>query len=81
MKVSFFETGRYAVSPDLPREWPVPPAAYDPALGAQAFQGMVERARFVEKLGFDRIHALTLKRFPKLMEVDGFGQVIIEPGF
>ena len=55
MKVSFFETGRYAVSPDLPREWPVPPAAYDPALGAQAFQGMVERARFVEKLGFDWI--------------------------
>src|ERR671927_641884 len=55
MKVSFFETGRYAVSPDLPREWPVPPAAYDPALGARAFQGMVERARFVEKLGFDWI--------------------------
>src|SRR3954466_12086791 len=55
MKVSFFETGRYPVSPDLPREWPVPPSAYDPALGAQAFQGMVERARFVEKLGFDWI--------------------------
>ena len=55
MKVSFFETGRYAVPPDLPREWPVPPAAYDPELGAEAFQGMVERARFVEKLGFDWI--------------------------
>jgi alkanesulfonate monooxygenase SsuD/methylene tetrahydromethanopterin reductase-like flavin-dependent oxidoreductase (luciferase family) len=55
MKVSFFETGRYAVPSDLPREWPVPPAAYDPSLGAQAFQGMVERARFVEKLGFDWI--------------------------
>ena len=55
MKVSFFETGRYPVSPDMPREWPVPPSAYDPALGAQAFQGMVERARFVEKLGFDWI--------------------------
>ena len=26
MKVSFFETGRYVSPPDLPREWPVPPA-------------------------------------------------------
>jgi alkanesulfonate monooxygenase SsuD/methylene tetrahydromethanopterin reductase-like flavin-dependent oxidoreductase (luciferase family) len=55
MKVSFFETGRYAVSPDLPREWPVPSGAYDPGLGVKAYHGMVERARFVEKLGFDWI--------------------------
>ena len=53
MKVSYFETGRYAPPPDLPREWPVPPGAYDPAVGAAALRGMVERVRFVEELGFD----------------------------
>ena len=55
MKVSFFETGRYPVSPDIPREWPVPAGAYDPAAGAAAYRAMVERARFVERLGFDWI--------------------------
>src|SRR6202049_4309767 len=55
MKVSFFETGRYPNSPDMPREWPVPSAAYDPAGGAKPYRGMVERARLVEKLGFDWI--------------------------
>ena len=55
MKVSFFETGRYPVSPEVPREWPVPSAAYDPAVGAKAYRAMVERARFVERLGFDWI--------------------------
>ena len=30
MKVSYFETGRYALPPDLPREWPVPPATTTP---------------------------------------------------
>jgi len=53
MKVSYFETGRYAAPPDLPREWPVPPAAYDPATGSAALRGMVDRVQFVEKLGFD----------------------------
>jgi hypothetical protein len=55
MKVSFFETGRYPVPADIPREWPVPSGAYDPAVGARAYQGMIERARFVQKLGFDWI--------------------------
>jgi alkanesulfonate monooxygenase SsuD/methylene tetrahydromethanopterin reductase-like flavin-dependent oxidoreductase (luciferase family) len=55
MKVSFFETGRYQLPPGPPREWPVAPGEYDPELGAKAYQGMVERARFVEKLGFDWI--------------------------
>src|SRR5262252_33800 len=55
MKVSFFETGRYPVNADTPREWPVPSAAYEPERGQQAFSGMVERTRFVQKLGFDWI--------------------------
>lgn len=55
MKVSYFETGRYVVSPDLPREWPVPPANYDPTVGSAALRGMEERVKFVEALGFDWI--------------------------
>src|SRR5207245_11300597 len=55
MKVSFLETGRYPVTPETPREWPVPSAAYDPEVGAKAYRGMVERARFVQQLGFDWI--------------------------
>src|SRR5438034_11646214 len=38
MKVSYFETARYAVPPTVPAEWPVPPGAYDPDTGAQAYQ-------------------------------------------
>jgi alkanesulfonate monooxygenase SsuD/methylene tetrahydromethanopterin reductase-like flavin-dependent oxidoreductase (luciferase family) len=53
MKVSYFETGRYVPPPDLPREWPVPPGAYDLETGAEAYRGMVERVKFVEALGFD----------------------------
>jgi len=53
MKVSYFETGRYVPSPDMPREWPVPAGAYDPEIGAEACRAMVERAQFVEELGFD----------------------------
>lgn len=53
MKVSYFETGRYQPPPDLPREWPVPPGAYDAATGVTAYQGMIDRVRLVEKLGFD----------------------------
>jgi alkanesulfonate monooxygenase SsuD/methylene tetrahydromethanopterin reductase-like flavin-dependent oxidoreductase (luciferase family) len=53
MQVSYFETARYQTPPAMPAEWPVPPAAYDPETGAEAYQGMVERAQFAEELGFD----------------------------
>ena len=53
MQVSYFETARYQVPPGVPAEWPVPPAAYDPDAGAQAYQGMVDRTQYVEELGFD----------------------------
>ena len=55
MKVSFFETGRYPVDAHTPREWPVPSGAYDPDSGVRAYRGMIERAHFVQKLGFDWI--------------------------
>src|SRR5467141_627514 len=58
MKVSYLETGRYVLPPGLPREWPVPGAAYDPDIGAEAYRGMVERIRFVEELGFDWVTLL-----------------------
>jgi alkanesulfonate monooxygenase SsuD/methylene tetrahydromethanopterin reductase-like flavin-dependent oxidoreductase (luciferase family) len=53
MQVSYFETARYQVPPTAPVEWPVPPGAYDPATGAQAYRGMVDRVQYVEALGFD----------------------------
>jgi alkanesulfonate monooxygenase SsuD/methylene tetrahydromethanopterin reductase-like flavin-dependent oxidoreductase (luciferase family) len=67
MKISYFETGRYISPPDLPREWPVPPAAYDPAIGAEAFRGMVERVQFVERLGFDWISVSEHHYSPRIL--------------
>jgi alkanesulfonate monooxygenase SsuD/methylene tetrahydromethanopterin reductase-like flavin-dependent oxidoreductase (luciferase family) len=55
MKVSYFETARYRAPRTLPAEWPVPPDAYDHEAGARAYQGMIERLRHVEALGFDWI--------------------------
>ena len=53
MKISYFENGRYATSPSVPRGWPVPSGAYDPETGAKAHEQMIERLRFIEELGFD----------------------------
>jgi alkanesulfonate monooxygenase SsuD/methylene tetrahydromethanopterin reductase-like flavin-dependent oxidoreductase (luciferase family) len=41
------------VPASIPAEWPVPPGAYDPETGAEAYQGMVDRVQYVEELGFD----------------------------
>jgi alkanesulfonate monooxygenase SsuD/methylene tetrahydromethanopterin reductase-like flavin-dependent oxidoreductase (luciferase family) len=67
MKVSYFETGRYEVPPDLPREWPVPPAAYDPAVGAKCLQAMVERVQLVERLGFDWVSVSEHHYSPRIL--------------
>jgi alkanesulfonate monooxygenase SsuD/methylene tetrahydromethanopterin reductase-like flavin-dependent oxidoreductase (luciferase family) len=67
MKVSYFETGRYLAAPNLPREWPVPPDAYDPEAGAAAFRGMVERAKFVEALGFDWVSVSEHHYSPRIL--------------
>ena len=53
MKISYFETGRYIPPPDMPREWPVRSSACDTDAVSVALRGMEDRARFVEKLGFD----------------------------
>ncbi len=67
MKVSFFETGRYVPASDMPREWPVPSAEYDPEAGARAYRGMVERLHFVEKLGFDWVSVSEHHYSPRIL--------------
>jgi alkanesulfonate monooxygenase SsuD/methylene tetrahydromethanopterin reductase-like flavin-dependent oxidoreductase (luciferase family) len=67
MKVSYFETGRYVPPPDMPREWPVPPANYDPDTGAEALRGMVERVKFVEELGFDWVSVSEHHYSPRIL--------------
>jgi hypothetical protein len=52
VKVSYFETARYVAPQPPPAKWPVPPGVYDRASGVNAYEGMVERLRYVEKLGF-----------------------------
>src|SRR5215469_9422097 len=67
MQVSYFETARYQVPPTVPVEWPVPPAAYDPDAGAQAYQGMVDRMLFVEELGFDWVSVSEHHYSPRIL--------------
>ena len=67
MKVSFFETVRYATPPELPREWPVPSGAYDPEAGAKAYRAMVERLRYIEELGFDWVSVSEHHYSPRIL--------------
>jgi alkanesulfonate monooxygenase SsuD/methylene tetrahydromethanopterin reductase-like flavin-dependent oxidoreductase (luciferase family) len=67
MKVSYFETGRYVLPPELPRQWPVPSAAYDPETGADAYRAMVDRVRFVEELGFDWVSVSEHHYSPRIL--------------
>ena len=53
MKVSFFEPIRYVTPQQLPAQWPLPPGFYDPEIGGQTFQSVIERLALVEELGFD----------------------------
>jgi len=67
MQVSYFETARYQMPATMPAEWPVPPAAYDPDAGAQAYQGMVDRMNYVEELGFDWISVSEHHYSPRIL--------------
>ena len=53
MQASFFESIRYVTSQKMPAQWPLPPGLYEPEVGMQAFQSVIERAALVEELGFD----------------------------
>ena len=67
MQVSYFETARYQVPPTVPTDWPVPPGAYDPDTGAQAYQGMIDRMHYVEELGFDWISVSEHHYSPRIL--------------
>src|SRR5215471_9382832 len=67
MQVSYFETGRYYSSSNLPRQWPMPAGAYDREAGLRAFHGMVERSRYVEELGFDWVSVSEHHYSPRIL--------------
>ena len=67
MKVSFFETVRYAAPAPLPTEWPVPSGVYDRDAGARAYQGMIERLQYVEELGFDWVSVSEHHYSPRIL--------------
>ena len=67
MKVSFFETARYLAPEPLRPEWPVPSGAYDRDAGAQAFEGMIERLRIVEEVGFDWVSVSEHHYSPRIL--------------
>lgn len=53
MKASFFEFVRYVTPQKMPAQWPLPPGLYEPDVGGQTFQSVLERLALVEELGFD----------------------------
>ncbi len=67
MKLSFFETARYVSPTPLPAEWPVPSGAYDPAAGAEAYRGMLERLQYIEELGFDWVSVSEHHYSPRIL--------------
>jgi alkanesulfonate monooxygenase SsuD/methylene tetrahydromethanopterin reductase-like flavin-dependent oxidoreductase (luciferase family) len=67
VKVSFFETARYLPPHPLSAQWPVAPGAYDAEAGAAAYQGMIERLRHVEELGFDWISVSEHHYSPRIL--------------
>jgi alkanesulfonate monooxygenase SsuD/methylene tetrahydromethanopterin reductase-like flavin-dependent oxidoreductase (luciferase family) len=67
MKVSFFETVRYAAPRPLPPEWPVPSGAYDRDAGAEAYRRMIERLQYVEELGFDWVSVSEHHYSPRIL--------------
>jgi len=67
VKVSFFETVRYRSPTPLPSEWPVDSGAYDPAAGAEAYRGMLERLQYIEELGFDWVSVSEHHYSPRIL--------------
>lgn len=53
MKVSYFESVRYVAPQTMPAQWPLPARFYEPEVGEQVFQGVLERLAYIEELGFD----------------------------
>ncbi len=53
MKMSFFESVRYVANRKMPSQWPLPPGLYEPEVGGQVFEDVLERVAYVAELGFD----------------------------
>ena len=67
MKVSYFETGRYASLRPVPPDWPAAPAAYDREAGAEAYRGMIERVECAESIGFDWVSVSEHHYSPRIL--------------
>jgi len=67
VKVSFFETARYAPPRPLRAEWPVPAGGYDPEAGARAYRDMLQRIEYVEALGFDWVSVSEHHYSPRIL--------------
>ena len=67
MKVSYFETARYGAPQTLPNDWPAASGAYDREAGAAAYEGMIERLRYVEDLGFDWVSVSEHHYSPRIL--------------
>jgi alkanesulfonate monooxygenase SsuD/methylene tetrahydromethanopterin reductase-like flavin-dependent oxidoreductase (luciferase family) len=67
MKVSYFETGRYASPRPLPPEWPMASGEYDQDAGAEAYRSMIERIEYVEALGFDWVSVSEHHYSPRIL--------------
>ena len=67
MKVSYFETGRYAQLRPVPPDWPAAPAAYDREAGAEAYRGMIERVECAESIGFDWVSVSEHHYSPRIL--------------
>ncbi len=67
MKVSFFETVRYAAPSALPSDWPLAPGVYDRDAGAGAYRAMVDRLRVIEQIGFDWVSVSEHHYSPRIL--------------
>ena len=67
MKVSYFETGRYARRRTCRANGRCRPAPMTRRPGPQAYRDMVERVRFVEELGFDWVSVSEHHYSPRIL--------------
>ncbi|HEU5229726.1 MAG TPA: LLM class flavin-dependent oxidoreductase [Ktedonobacteraceae bacterium] len=55
MKASFLPTTTYSVQAAYTAGWPSPPGLFEPELGRQMMEEMLEQAAFADQMGFDWI--------------------------
>src|SRR5690349_2695067 len=55
MKASFLPTTTYGIQAAYTAGWPSPPGLFEPELGRQMMEEMLEQATFADQMGFDWI--------------------------